>query len=302
MPEGIEKVFGAIAGGSGAVNILEADRAPTVNDDAGDGFNTGSVWFKKSTGNWWTCSDATVGAAVWNELSSGGGDILSENLVLDYKDAGSNYSLDEDEWVDASGGPTLAHQAGGWNATSPPSAITSNRVAFGNFAGIRPPQAVLDAINVDDLTLIFGCRLPTDAGKIFLLAGGYKLQVRFHNQASTGNFASINRGGGTIQAATSGGDTSALTVITSTFARGGKVTVQVNSDTPVVSASDSGDSAINLTADAGDGFPYAEGATGNAEVGFIRAYSEICSAEKIAALLTEVTDNADYGMAGYDPS
>lgn len=38
---------------------------PTVNDDSGDGYSAGSIWFNTTTGRFFRCADASVGAAVW---------------------------------------------------------------------------------------------------------------------------------------------------------------------------------------------------------------------------------------------
>lgn len=40
---------------------------PTVNDDSDDGYEVGSVWINATNSVIFTCSDATVGAAVWVE-------------------------------------------------------------------------------------------------------------------------------------------------------------------------------------------------------------------------------------------
>jgi hypothetical protein len=68
MPEAIEKVASAVAGGQNATHNMTANTAPAVTDDASKGYSTLSVWFKKTTGDWWTCTDATIGAAVWVAL------------------------------------------------------------------------------------------------------------------------------------------------------------------------------------------------------------------------------------------
>jgi hypothetical protein len=68
MPEGIEKVASACAGGENAIHNMNATSAPAVTDDASKGYSTLSVWFKKNTSDWWHCTDATTGAAVWEAL------------------------------------------------------------------------------------------------------------------------------------------------------------------------------------------------------------------------------------------
>lgn len=46
-----------------------AGGAPTVNDDADDGYQAGSEWFDSGGSKWYKCRDATVGAAVWDMLN-----------------------------------------------------------------------------------------------------------------------------------------------------------------------------------------------------------------------------------------
>lgn len=43
---------------------------PTVNDDANDGYSAGSQWINTSTGDRFSCTSATVGAAVWTQISA----------------------------------------------------------------------------------------------------------------------------------------------------------------------------------------------------------------------------------------
>lgn len=51
------------------LNNYTATTNPTVNDDLNDGYKAGSEWFNTSTGDKFQCTSATVGAAVWVEVS-----------------------------------------------------------------------------------------------------------------------------------------------------------------------------------------------------------------------------------------
>lgn len=51
--------------GAAATNNLAGTTAPTVTDDESLGYSVGSLWFDSATGVLYTCSDATIGAAVW---------------------------------------------------------------------------------------------------------------------------------------------------------------------------------------------------------------------------------------------
>ena len=48
----------------GVLNNPAGGAVPAVNDDSGDGYGVGSLWIGPNN-DVWTCTDATVGAAVW---------------------------------------------------------------------------------------------------------------------------------------------------------------------------------------------------------------------------------------------
>lgn len=63
---------GAVSRGSGlggnsrrTVDNIRATADPTATDDSGSGYHVGSLWYRPSTGEMWTCTDATSTAAVW---------------------------------------------------------------------------------------------------------------------------------------------------------------------------------------------------------------------------------------------
>ena len=58
------------------LNVLHnfyATTDPTVNDDADDGYTSGSYWINRTTDNIWFCVDSTVGAAIWKRMIVSGG-------------------------------------------------------------------------------------------------------------------------------------------------------------------------------------------------------------------------------------
>ncbi len=55
---------------------LNATTEPTANDDSGDGYSVGSKWVDVTNDKIYFCLDASVGAAVWQEVGGGGGDLL----------------------------------------------------------------------------------------------------------------------------------------------------------------------------------------------------------------------------------
>lgn len=56
---------------------------PGVGDDSADGFRVGSLWINSSDGGLFKCTDATVGAAVWVELTTGSGDVAGPASAVD---------------------------------------------------------------------------------------------------------------------------------------------------------------------------------------------------------------------------
>jgi hypothetical protein len=74
----IAAVWKNTTSGSGGGFIPVIDTVdPTVNDDAGDGHAIGTVWINTSTATVFMATDVSVGAAVWSNLSSGGGGAAS---------------------------------------------------------------------------------------------------------------------------------------------------------------------------------------------------------------------------------
>ena len=49
---------------------LDAEVAPTANDDSGEGYSVGSIWIDVTADNSYICVDSTVGAAVWNQTNN----------------------------------------------------------------------------------------------------------------------------------------------------------------------------------------------------------------------------------------
>jgi hypothetical protein len=57
-----------------------ATAAPTVTDDASDGYAVGSQWFDITNDRMYACIDATIGAADWDDF---GGDVVGPGAVND---------------------------------------------------------------------------------------------------------------------------------------------------------------------------------------------------------------------------
>ncbi len=68
-PEGVYDTNGNLKTLGGHAAWVSA-AAPTVNDDANDGFTIGSRWVDTTNKQMYICVDATVGAAVWQNITS----------------------------------------------------------------------------------------------------------------------------------------------------------------------------------------------------------------------------------------
>lgn len=53
--------------------VHQAAVDPTIDADSDNGFTTGSLWHNTTSDSLFSCTDKTVGAAVWAEISSGAG-------------------------------------------------------------------------------------------------------------------------------------------------------------------------------------------------------------------------------------
>lgn len=63
--------------GSPVLDNTAATAAPTTGDDIGDGYSITSHWWDTTNDDLWVCLDATLGAAVWKNTTSGGGTVTS---------------------------------------------------------------------------------------------------------------------------------------------------------------------------------------------------------------------------------
>ena len=63
-------------------NNYSATVAPTANDDANDGYSPGSMWLNNTTSTLYACTDNTVAAAVWSDITSAVGNALTSTAVI----------------------------------------------------------------------------------------------------------------------------------------------------------------------------------------------------------------------------
>ena len=88
-------------------NNYSATTAPTVNDDANDGYNPGSMWFDNTADILYVCTDNTVAAAAWSDMTSAVGNaliaaaVVADNTII-RGDGGSRGTQDSGITVDDS--------------------------------------------------------------------------------------------------------------------------------------------------------------------------------------------------------
>lgn len=94
-------------------NNFTATTNPTANEDSGDGYEVGSRWVNTTLKRLFTCLDASVGAAIWQEE-------LTFVGSADFKPASPNAANDEFDTTDTSDPMT------GWTTLSSPTAHDMN--------------------------------------------------------------------------------------------------------------------------------------------------------------------------------
>lgn len=134
------RLYVGSAGGNRLVGVLHnnaATTAPTVNDDAGDGYSVGSRWIDTTNDKAYECVDSSVGSAVWQQQSGTG---ATGTVAVDYGGTGRTSHT------------AYAVLCGGTTSTGAQQSIasvgTSGQVLTSNGAGALPtfqtPSSSLD--------------------------------------------------------------------------------------------------------------------------------------------------------------
>jgi hypothetical protein len=72
-PHQVSKVDVGLGNVENILDNLSAATAPSTGDDSGDGYAVGSKWIDTTNDKAYVCLDASLGAAVWQEVGAGGG-------------------------------------------------------------------------------------------------------------------------------------------------------------------------------------------------------------------------------------
>ena len=127
----------AAIAGTVVLNKLDADVAPTVNDDVGDGYAAGSQWAHVIADKTYFCQDATAGAAVWMETVGVAATQTLTNKTFDANGAGNSLSnIDVADLANGTDGELIT-----WNAAGAPAVVavgTATHVLTSNGVGVAP--------------------------------------------------------------------------------------------------------------------------------------------------------------------
>ena len=180
-----------------------ADRAPnksasdpTVNDDSGDGYFAGSLWFNTSTQVMWVCTDASAGAAVWRSLYKR----ESGALILCPSDGSGQRALQLDESGNTRGNNAVDLQSTRTIATQVASGSESF-IAGGRSNTASGAQAHAEGYNTTSSGIAAHAEgSSTTAGGIAAHAEGYQTQATqtgAHSEGASGGsnkIRAISRG------------------------------------------------------------------------------------------------------------
>lgn len=114
---------------------------PAVTDDLANGYSVGSTWVDTALNNYYVCVDATIGSAIWTNLSAGGGGGIpaigasTDRALVLWNGAGGGAVLNSNATLSGGGALTLATPlavaSGGTGANS----LTSGGIVLGNGVG-----------------------------------------------------------------------------------------------------------------------------------------------------------------------
>lgn len=153
------RLYVGSSGGNRLVGLLhknDATTAPTVNEDAGDGYSVGSRWIDTTADKSYVCVDSTVGAAVWQQTSGAGtggitqltGDATagpgsgSQALTL------ANSGVSAGSYGGSSAVPVLTFDAKGRCTSATTAAIAAGAVPRGHGDGLTLSYGDTTQVNV----------------------------------------------------------------------------------------------------------------------------------------------------------
>lgn len=69
-------------GDSPVKNVFNEATGPTVNDDDTQDFSSGSIWVDTTSDDTYVCTDASTGAANWEQTNNGGGGAATKEIFF----------------------------------------------------------------------------------------------------------------------------------------------------------------------------------------------------------------------------
>lgn len=236
--------------------------------------------------------------AAGNAGGGGGGnpgEYGSATLIAAFYDAGTNYNGTSHVWTASNNGDYQLVDAG---SNDPVGVDGNNRLEFGSSDELDMNAALKAAINgLDDITLVCASYNPSGATTRLQVRDGAANQANL-DRYSTSVAASHTRASTGGEARETVADPQTFYALKGEFPRGAISTVQRGSNTEVNGTPAAGDEAI--IADAGSSDVRIASFGGTCHVGFILIYDGILSADDWTSLLSDFSDNAEFGSSGVD--
>lgn len=222
----------------------------------------------------------------------GGGDYESVTLIARFNDPTNNYNGTSHVWT-ASNDASLALEDAG--ANDPIGVDGANRLEFGASDSLRFNSALATACSgLDAITLIFGMQADASGLQRLRIYADFSHQQQFMVQS--GSLKGESRRP-TYKAVTGGTPGTNFFVGRCMVVKDGSLTVQLEDNTAV---STSGVGA-NDTGTVDNAQSYFESANSGCHLAYIEILEGEMSDDDWATHLATITDNADYGCAGYTP-
>lgn len=155
------RLYVGSAGGNrllGLLDKIDATAAPTVNEDAGDGYSVGSKWIDTTADKAYLCVDSTVGAAVWKEIGAAGssGTVTTVSVVTANGVSGSVANATTTPAITLTLGAITPTSVNGVTFSGSGSVANSGASALTAFTGSGTHSGSSSGTNTGDQTSVTG--------------------------------------------------------------------------------------------------------------------------------------------------